>query len=189
MEGTYWQSISSSVSMILAMFRWVKPLLPTYARIRFVQAFIFPHLDYCSCVWDSANLEKLFKLQKWAARLIYDLPTHTPTVPLLFKLNWMIIMDWVKYRKAIMVYKSLNGLAPPYMRKMFKFFSYVSKWNTRYVDKTRLYLPKGKHLKRFTDSFAYSAADVWNTIPNNIRNCETIGAFKHAYLKWCSHNQ
>ncbi len=68
-----------------------------------------------------------------------------------------------------MVYKSLNGLAPPYMRKMFKF---VSKRNTRYVDKTKLYLPTGKHLKIFTDSFIYSAAEVWNTIPNNIHNCK-----------------
>ncbi len=60
---------------------------------------------------------------------------------------------------------------------MFKFVSDVSKRNTRYVDKTKLYLPTCKQLKIFTDKFAFSAADVWNTIPNNIRNCETIGAF------------
>ncbi len=63
-------------------------------------------------------------------------------------------MDRVKYRKAIMVYKSLNGLAQPYMRKMFKFVSDVSERNIRYVDKTKLYLPIGKHLKIFTDNFA-----------------------------------
>ncbi len=119
--------VYSTVSMILVRFRQVKPLLPIYARIRFIQAFISPHFDYCSCMWGSANLEKLFKLQKWAARMIYVLPTHTPTAPLLSKLNWMTIMDRVKYRKAIMVYKSLNGLAPPYMRKMFKFVWDVSK--------------------------------------------------------------
>ncbi len=123
---------------------------------------------------------------KW---MIYDVPTRTPTAPLLSKLNWMTIMDQEKYRKAILVFKSLNGLAPPYMRKMFKFVLDVSKRNIRYGDKTKLYLPTGKHLKHFTDSFAYSAAEVWNTILNNIRNCETIGAFKHAYLKWCSHNE
>ncbi len=121
--------------------------------------------------------------------MIYELHTRTPTAPLLFKLNWMTIMDRVKYRNAIMVYKSLNGLAPPQMRNMFRFVSDVSKRNTRYVDKTKLYLPTGEHLKMITDSFAYSAAEVWNTIPNNIHNCETIGGFKHAYLKWCSHNQ
>ncbi len=57
---------------------------------------------------------------------------------------------------------------------MFKFVSDVSKRNTRYVDKTKLYLLTGKHLKMFTDSFAYSAVEVCNTTPNNIRNCETI---------------
>ncbi len=107
--------------------------------------------------------------------------TNTQTAPLLSKLNWMTIMKRVKYKKDIMVYKSLNGLAPPFMRKMFKFVSDFSKRNTRYVVKTKL--------KPFRDSFAYSTAEVWNTVPNNIRNCETIGAFKHAYLKWCSNNQ
>ncbi len=87
-------------------------------------------------------------------------------------------MDLVKYRKAIMVYKSLNGLAQPCMRKMFKFVADVSKRNTRYVDNTKLFLPTGKHLKT-----------VWNTIPNNMCNSEKIDAFKHAYLKWCSHIQ
>ncbi len=87
------------------------------------------------------------------------------------------------------MFHSFNGLAPPYIRRMFKFVSDVSKRNTRYVDKTKLYLPTGKHFNLFTDSFAYSTKEVWNTIPNNIRNCETKGVFKHAYLKWCSHGQ
>ncbi len=143
-----------------------------------------------SVMCEAVQIWKSFlNFKKRAATMIYDLPTHIPTAPLLSKLNWMTIMDQVKYRKAILVYKSPNGLAPSYMRKMFKFVSDVSKRNTRYVDKTKLYLPTGKHLKIFTDSFAYSAAEVWNTIPNNIRNCETIGAFKHAFLKWCSQNQ
>ncbi len=67
--------------------------------------------------------------------MMYDLPSHTPTAPLLSKLNWMTIIDRVKYRKDIMVYKSLNVLAPTYMRKMFKKNSDVSKRNTRYVIK------------------------------------------------------
>ncbi len=85
------------------------------------RSFMFPHFDYCSCVWGRANLEKLFKLQKWAARMIYDLPTHTPNSTFTIWLIWLTIMDWVKYRMAIMVYKSLNGLAPPYMKTLFKF--------------------------------------------------------------------
>ncbi len=72
--------------------------------------------------------------------------------------------------------------------KLFTFVSDFSKRNTRYVDITKLYLPIGEHLKIFIENFAYSAAEGWNNIANNIRNCDTIGAFKHAYLKWSSVN-
>ncbi len=93
-------------------FWQIKPFLPVDARIKFCQAFMFPHLDYCSCVWGSTQLERLFKLQKRAARMIYDLPTRTPTAHLLKQLNWMPLMDRIKYRKSVMVFKSLNDLAP-----------------------------------------------------------------------------
>ncbi len=55
------------------------------------------------------------------------------------------------------------------------------------LTKTKLYLPTGKHLKIFRNSFANSAAEVCYNIASNIHNCETIGAFKHTYWKWCSY--
>ncbi len=82
---------------------------------------MFPHLDYCSHLWGSAQLKQLFKLQKRAAWMIYDLPTRTPTAPLLKQLNWMPLIDRIKYRKAVMVFKSVNGLAPQYMKDLFQF--------------------------------------------------------------------
>ncbi len=80
-------------------WKYFKP--PTDARIKFCQAFVFPHLDYCSCIWGSAQLGRLFKLQKRAARMIYDLPTRTPTKPLLKKLRWILLTDRVQYRYGI----------------------------------------------------------------------------------------
>ncbi len=73
-----------------------------------------------------AQLGRLFKLQKRAARMIYDLPSRTPTKPLLNKLGWMPLTDRVQYRNSLMVYKSLKGLAPQYMAKMYKFVHDVS---------------------------------------------------------------
>ncbi len=70
----------------------------------------------------------------------------------------------------------------------FKFVTGVSKSNTRYVDKTNLYLPTGKHLKQITDNFPTQQQKCKIPFPT-ILVTETIGAFKHTYLKWCSHNQ
>ncbi len=100
--------VHRTISMILARFRQIKPFLHTDARIKFCQAFVFPHLDYCSCIWGSAQLGRPFKLQKRAGRMIYDLHTRTPTKQLLKKLGWMPLTDRVQYRKSLMVYKSLK---------------------------------------------------------------------------------
>ncbi len=105
-------TVFKTVSMVLAKFRQIKPFLPEDAQIKFSQTFMFPHLHYYNCVWGSAQLERLFKLQKRAVRMIYNLHTRTPTAPLLNQLNWMPLMDRIKYRKAVVVFKSLNGLAP-----------------------------------------------------------------------------
>jgi hypothetical protein len=176
--------VHKTISMVLACFCQIKPFLPTEACIKYCQAFIFPHFDYCSTVWGSTNIERLYKLQKRTARMIFDLPTQTPTKPLLEKLKWMSIMDRVSYRKAVMVYKSLNGLVPSYMRKLFKLVKDVSTRSTRHVDNTKLYLQSGNNLKKYTDNFSYSAAITWNNIPAEIREASSINAFKGAYVKW-----
>ncbi len=76
--------------------------------------------------------------------MIFDLRTQTPTAPLLSTLKWMSLMDRVLYRKAAMVYKSLNGLAPGYMQDIFKYVTNVNVRSTRNADKSKLYLPGGK---------------------------------------------
>ncbi len=67
-QNLFWNSHITKVykteSMLLARFRCIKPFLLTDARIKFCNAFILPHFDYCSTVWGSANLDQLFKLQK-----------------------------------------------------------------------------------------------------------------------------
>ncbi len=79
--------------------------------------------------------------------MIFDLPTQTPTSPLLSKLKWMSLMDRVLYHKAVMVYKSLNGFAPGYMQDMSKYVTDVNVRSTRNPDKSKLFLPSGKNLK------------------------------------------
>ncbi len=93
-------------------------------------------------------------------------------------------MDKVLYHKAVMVYKSLNGLAPGYMQDMFKYLTDVNVRSTHKADEGRLCLPGGKNLKKYTDNFSYSGGMIWNTIPSDVRKAESFTAFKSSYVKW-----
>ncbi len=70
-----------------------------------------------------------------------------------------------------MVYKSLNGLAPGYMRDMFKYGTDVIVRKYRNADKSRLYLPGGKNLKKYSGG-------IWNTITSDVREAKSLTAFK-----------
>ncbi len=177
----YIDNFHKTVSMLLVCFRCVKPFLPTNGHITFCKAFIF-HI--WSTVVQSANLDRLYKLQKRAAHVLFDHPTRTPTLPLLNELKWMTPMDRVSYHQAVMVYQSLSGLAPLYRKDMFTSVKDVNNRNTRNADTNKLYLPGGKNLKKFTDSFFYSAAIICNSIPVDVREVDSLACFKTQYVKW-----
>ncbi len=85
-----------------------------------------------------------------------------------------------------MVFKFLNGLAPQYMKDLFQFVGEVSFHSTHNSDKTKLYLALGSHLKVYTDSFEFLAAESWKKRPASVRESISLGAFKSGYLKWYS---
>lgn len=129
-------------------------------------------------------IDKLYKLQKRAARMIYNMPMRTASEPLFRKLNWMPLTDRIKYRKNLLVFKSLNALAPAYMENMFKYVHNTHSRNTRSALSKKLSLPSGSHLKIFTNSFAYSAANSWNSLPDFVRDSNSLNCYKRSYLTW-----
>ena len=77
-------------------------------------------------------------------------------------------------QKAIMMFKSLNGLAPVYLQDLF------SERHTDYemrdsLRKLNLPKPRTDYLKR---GFGYNGALLWNSLPENIRAIKSIRQFK-----------
>ena len=91
----------------------------------------------------------------------------TSTDILFEKLGWIDLQSQRKIAKGILVYKALNGLAPDYLTQMF----------TLRDTGDKLALPQARtnYLK---DSFSYSGAVLWNSLPNEVRQANTLSQFK-----------
>ena len=136
-----------------------------------------PHFDYCSVVWGDRNLtlsNKLQKLQNRAARIL----TFSSYVEDLFsKLGWRKLSSQREIQKAIMVFKSLNGLTPEYLSELFVNRSDVTEYLLRdSVNKLAVPLPRTNFLK---NSFSYSGAVLWNSLPSDLRRAESLSDFSH----------
>ena len=74
---------------------------------------------------------KLQKLQNRAARILLRASYDTNSDSLIDKLGWRKLDKQRLINKATMVYKSLNGLAPNYLRSKFTYHSNVSSYSLR----------------------------------------------------------
>jgi hypothetical protein len=91
---------------------------------------------YGGLVWSMTsqeNLGRLFKLQKRAARVIFNTKLREERTRTLFKkLKWIPFTDELKINKCCRVFKSLNELAPSYVAEKFVTVSQISSRTSRY---------------------------------------------------------
>ena len=85
---------------------------------KLVHALVLSRLDYANsllCGATRSDLEKLQRTINSAARLITGIKKYEHTSDALRNLHWFPFEWRIKFKILLMVYKSLNGLAPDYL--------------------------------------------------------------------------
>ena len=86
----------------------------------------------------------------------------------------------VKKQKALIMYNTVNELAPDYLQRLFT-RRHVNEYNLRNLEgNLSLSKPNTNYLKR---SFSYSEACLWNNLPQDLKSVYCIGQFKRHIKK------
>ena len=185
--SSHLQTIHTTIARYIALLCRIKKYLPYQARQTFYHSFFLPHMDYCSTLWgDSSAAGRIHMLQKRAARVLTDSPYRTPSAPLFEQLRWLSLPDRVSYMKALLVFKSVNGLAPDYMCDLFESVQTVSSRNTRANAKGDLYVPLAR-TQLYQNSITISGANIRNELGTAVRSCNSVKYFKGAYMRNICH--
>ena len=142
-------------------------------------AFIRPHFDYCSKVWDTLGMglsSRLRKLQNRAARIIMNLRYNTPGIEAINALGWEPLETRRAKSKVKQMYEVLNDLAPSSLATLFVRKRNITEYDLR-GSSTSLQLPLPKNLKK---SFCYDGAKLWNSLPADMRDSDTLPTFINA---------
>lgn len=126
---------------------------------------------------NKSYISKVRVLQKRIAKLVLNISMRSPTAGLFKQLHWLSFTDRCKYHSAVLVYKTINHMAPQYMCEVLT-FSQNEKYNLRSTTHNDLTLQSRPHSKYFKDSFGYYSMNIWNSIPSHIRNATSIISFK-----------
>ena len=116
--------------------------MPQSPLITIYNPMFLPHLDYGIIIWSNCgelNLNKIQKLQNTALRVVLGAPFRTHDM--LRTLSFMDVLSRISY-VGCMMYKVVNGMAPPYLKDLFKSVNSIHSLNTRQSKAGDLYIEK-----------------------------------------------
>ena len=120
--------------------------------------------------------EKLQKLQNRAARVLTYSNYGTDVNNLFELLRWKSLVSQRQIERATMVFKSLQGLAPEYLCSKFVHRDSGQFLFERLCEQGNCSAAAHKLLQK--NSFSYSSAVLWNSLPLEVRKAEYLNQFK-----------
>ena len=125
---------------------------------------------WISC--STENINKVFKLQKRAARVILEADTRANSVDLFKKLDWILFYDEAKINRCILVSRCFSEDCPSYLNDILKSNRDIHSRNSRYgCPRFSLETEGGR-------SFAVSVSRLWNYLPSSLKKYSSVKSLR-----------
>lgn len=161
--------------------------LNKHSRMLIYKSFIYSNFNYCPLTWlfcGKKNTVKLEKLQERALRFVFN-DHQSSYEALLSRGNFLSLAMHRLKLLAIEVYKCVHKLNPEYMNNLFQLRNIEYKLR----DPSRLEQPTFQSIKYGYKSFSYYGSKLWNKLPVEIKNVDSLGEFKCKVILWCHTSQ
>ena len=126
---------------------------------------------------DIGYWNRLQSVQNYAARIVFKKKKSDGVSHLLKDLHWLPIKFQIDFKIACLVYKCLNSMAPLYLRNYLTLYRPARNLRSS-LDTAKLLLPKMKHKSLGERSFNFYGPKIWNELPQELRESQSIYIFK-----------
>ena len=140
--GSHIEKLAKSIASGIAPIKRVRQFVPPATSHLIYKVLIQPHFDYCNVVWGSSGIklaDKLQKLQNCAAQALTFSSYDADVLQLFQKLNWKNLSTQRDIQKALMFFKSLNGLALEYLSSKTTSYPFRDSVNKLTIPQPRTY--------------------------------------------------
>ena len=121
-------------------------------------------------------MRRLQRIQNYAARLVTRTTLKVYITQVLNSLHWLRIPERFMFKILSLTYQAVNSIGPSYLNDLT--VPYSPSRTLRSSQQHLLCIPTTK-LKTFgSRSFSVSAATLWNSLPETLKLCPSLGTFK-----------
>jgi len=162
----------------LRQIRSIRHCVPRQALLSLVVSLVLSRVDYGNATLAGVPAYAISRLQSVfnsAARLAFSLRKYDSVTLLLQELHWLKVEQRIEYKLAVLVYRCLHGLAPPYLANDLRSVADLgSRRRLRSASTHALVVPPS----RLSTSFPVAAARVWNSLPDFVTASTSLPMFK-----------
>ena len=124
-----------------------------------------------------SNVQKLQTIQNKLACVVSGGSRLWSSKEMLMTLHWLPVRIRIKYKLAVLTYKAFNMGQTVYLRDELSIYEPVRA--LRSSGTFQLWVPPtSTNIGR--RAFRYSAPDIWNTLPHEMRSASCIGTFRRS---------
>ncbi len=157
----------------------MRKYLDTDATKTLVATLVTSQLDYCNGLLiglSKATVKKLQRVQNTAARIIARQGKYDHISPVLRDLHWLPVDQRIEFKVLVLAFKALHGLAPHYLQELLQ--PYNPKRELRSSHRGMLAEPTYRRERFGGRSFSSVAPRLWNSLPQHLRDTDSLLYFK-----------
>ena len=173
-------TVCRSTFLALRRISSIRPFLSPKSTATLVHATVTSRLDYCNSSLSGIPAQQLSRLQRVqnnAARLIMKKRKRDHITPLLVQLHWLPVSFRIQFKLAVLAFRFFDNSLPAYLSRSLSV--YEPPRTLRSSSESRLFVTPITSLKSTeARAFSSSAPKVWNSLPSDLRNLQTLSLFK-----------
>ena len=177
-ENLTWKKHVDNVSKVcsrnIGVLSKVKSFLPANTMYTLYCSLVLPYFNYGLLLWGNSskqNVNKVFKIQKRAIRVITNSDYLSSTKPLFNRLKTLNVFDMYTREVATFMFKYKNDMLPLSFNHFFTIHRDNHDYNTRNRDDFKFPVQKIETISSF-------GPKVWNELPKNVKQANTLNQFR-----------
>ena len=170
--------ISKKISKSLSILKMLKLTFPCSILKSLYYSFVYPYFSYCNLIWGGAaktHLESLVLLQKKCIRIISKAGYLESTVPLFSEQKILNVGQIYNLNCAKFTFCSLNKIKYSEFNEKLATNGSFHNYQTRSSKSLRKPYVR---LQKFMNSFLNNGIEIWNFLPDYIKNVKLLTTFK-----------